>query len=1118
MSEPVITPVDQAARTYATDPGHHVVLEASAGTGKTRVLVDRYLALLAAGVDPRHVLAITFTRKAAAEMRERILTDLKARHPGVWQSLRDRADEIAVSTIDAFCFSLLREFPLEAGLDPGFTLVDETEVARLVEMSLDRTLRECRARAPHDDGVRLVLAQMTLPRLAEGLRALLQRRFVAPAALRRYLGRQVRQVRSEATAAASARRDLRRGLEAIAGGLPNWIDSGPPTPLWNLCRLDLTRLIAPDERVPMTPSEVRAGLDGVARWALTQQGEPRKRPVPSKASFSSPADYERHRDGLGAVAAAVHAARRGFDLSLNVLLARGIRRVFRLAHRHYLQTLVLHDALDFSEVLARAVLLLGQMDEFSRSRFRLESRFQHVLVDEFQDTSRLQWQLVASLVQAWGEGAGVGFEGPLPPSLFLVGDRKQSIYRFRDADVGLLDEAVGFVQLLAGQSTVRQAISQSFRSHPDLLAFANDLGAAMVEHTAPAAIAFRYAADDRFPLPRDHTGGTGDAARLGLVVAEDIETCAATVAAEIERLLADGLVTDRGGDGPRRIRPGDVAILFRSRESHREFERALSARAISSYVYKGLGFYDADEIKDLVALVRVLAAPESDLRAAAFLRSRLIGLSDDALRALAPSLAARLATPDPAAEQAFSADDADALRRLREVWPSWLALVDRLPPADVVDHIVDASAYAFLLRGDRERQARENVKKFRSLLRRIQNRGYATMARIAAHIDRVSTGDESNAAVDAADAVTLMTVHASKGLEFPIVFLVNLTRGTGGVPPPLRVVAGDTADEPIVGIARYEPGATEAEQVRDREESKRLMYVAVTRARERLYLSAAAQARNGRVTAGAGSLASVCPPALLAAFNQALDAPGEVTWHGAAHVHHLRVCPAAASSPAAVAEPTAVPSTGDVPRGLQPLATRAAITRGRVTDLVTSPGSRAGGPGHGATFDLDLVVGRAVHRLLARGGSVETDAALGAHVLADLTPDERLVVDDPPALARDVVAIVRHVWEDATLRDVMASPATRYEVPIVFREDDGDGVRLFRGSIDCLASDSGGWLVLEFKTGRAHPSHDRQLALYVDAVRAMTTGPVRGRLVYATRAVLATSRTAPVATRLPFDD
>ena len=117
------------------------------------------------------------------------------------------------------------------------------------------------------------------------------------------------------------------------------------------------------------------------------------------------------------------------------------------------------------------------------------------------------------------------------------------------------------------------------------------------------------------------------------------------MAAEIVRVLEEGLVTDRGSDAPRRARPGDIAILFRSRESHREFERALSARAIPSYVYKGLGFYDADEIKDLVALVRVLAAPESDLRAAAFLRSGFVGISDEALRRLAPDLAARLASP-----------------------------------------------------------------------------------------------------------------------------------------------------------------------------------------------------------------------------------------------------------------------------------------------------------------------------------------------------------------------------------------------------------------------------------------------------------------------------------------
>ena len=151
---------------------------------------------------------------------------------------------------------------------------------------------------------------------------------------------------------------------------------------------------------------MRAALDGLSRWVLTREGSPRKKPVPPRGRVRRRPPRSTHTaPACRYVADAVVAARRGFEASLNVLLARGIRRVFRLAHRRYLQTLVLHDALDFSEVLARAVLLLGQMDEFSRSRFRLEARYQHVLVDEFQDTSRLQWQLVASLVQVLGRGA-----------------------------------------------------------------------------------------------------------------------------------------------------------------------------------------------------------------------------------------------------------------------------------------------------------------------------------------------------------------------------------------------------------------------------------------------------------------------------------------------------------------------------------------------------------------------------------------------------------------------------------------------------------------------------------------------------------------------------------------
>src|SRR5712691_9684795 len=137
---------DAAARTHAVDPSRNVVLEASAGTGKTRVLVERYFNLLIAGVDPDNILAITFTRKAAAEMRQRLIERLKEASrtgqidPARWRDLRTRFSDIGISTIDAFCLSLLREFPLEADVDPGFELADDTQIPRLVNEALDQAL------------------------------------------------------------------------------------------------------------------------------------------------------------------------------------------------------------------------------------------------------------------------------------------------------------------------------------------------------------------------------------------------------------------------------------------------------------------------------------------------------------------------------------------------------------------------------------------------------------------------------------------------------------------------------------------------------------------------------------------------------------------------------------------------------------------------------------------------------------------------------------------------------------------------------------------------------------------------------------------------------------------
>src|SRR5262249_46296828 len=225
-----------------------------------------------------------------------------------------------------------------------------------------------------------------------------------------------------------------------------------------------------------------------------------------------------------------------------------------------------------------------------------------------------------------------------------------------------------------------------------------------------------------------------------------------------------------------------------------------------TYVYKGLGFFESDEVQDAVALLRYLADPLSDLRASAFLRSRFVRLSDTAIAALGPRLAqAVLENPESALNPVnpvnpvkLDPEDQRVLDLLRASVPVWLARVDRLTPSELLESVMRDCAYAFELRGPRRLQARENLKKLRSMIRRVQNRGYATLARIAEHLERLAVGDESNAAIDARDAVSLMTVHASKGLEFPIVFVVNMGRGTGGARAPIRV--SDAADKASVGV------------------------------------------------------------------------------------------------------------------------------------------------------------------------------------------------------------------------------------------------------------------------------------------------------------------------------
>ena len=1123
---------DAADRAAAVDPRLNVVLEASAGTGKTRVLVDRYINLIRAGVDPRHILAITFTRKAAAEMRERILVNLRRAaeeggiDPARWRHLRERLGDVAISTIDAFCLSLLGEFPLEADLDPGFGMADETEAARLVDESLDRSMRIARGLATEDPAVGLVLTSLGDFQVRAGLASLIDRRLAVGEALTRAM----RGVPEGLTAATASLALFERIHQTFAGvGLSAFVRSGPARhPRFRLLAADLARLASgtpPAEQDAFRNARLLA--DAIRAYFFTKDNTPRKRSAYVKDHFPGEVARKAHQQMVESLASSLADHLNAFRRDLNAVLTRGTWRLFTIARKEYRQTLDEHAVVDFPEALARALELLGAMGEFTASRFQLESRYQHLLLDEFQDTSDAQWRLVWQLVQSWREGLGVAQDQPLEPTIFVVGDRKQSIYGFRDADVGVLRRAAGRIaELRPDGAPVRRAIRQSFRAVPPLLAFTNALCDAI---TATPVVsgggasgplsgrpdAFIYEDIDRFPIDASHPW-SGEPA-LGLVATTDALDSARAVAAEIARLLAVGTVRDRQTGVTRSVRPGDIAILFRSREGHQQFESALEGEGIPSYVYKGLGFFDTDEVKDVVAVLRWLGDPSSSLRAAAFLRSRVVRLSDRALSVLAPEIAAAVTAPVDG-DSRLDADDAVVLGQVRAFAPGWIALADRLPPAELLDRVLEESAYDYELAGPRAVQARENLKKIRTLVRRMQNRGYATLARVTEHLDRLSAGDESNAAIDAVHAVNLMTIHAAKGLEFPVVFVVNLHKGAGGGRDPIRLAGVTEDDTPSVAIGDFRSEADDDAAAREREETKRLLYVAVTRARDRLYL-ASVLGRDGAFIAARGGVGEVLPQDLREVFTRAASSHGDAIEWANGGVHRFVVCAvesgadslrqgsgesaealrakAEAPPPHALTDFTTLGPAAQVERvSVTGESWSSKVTNSGTPELKLGPTKMVVAAGlQPREWPEGRLVGILLHRLIEHLGLVQHDRdSLATTAEALLRRDERLAASDLPQVLEAVVARYQDLAARPDLAGLFQSTRVWHEVPVTLR--DGDWV--VHGVIDSLVVGKGRAWVVEFKSGRPDPSHERQVARYVEAARRLLPGvEVEARLVYA---------------------
>lgn len=1068
-------PPDQAARDFAVAPENDVVLEASAGTGKTRVLVDRYVRLIRKGVDPRNILAITFTRKAAAEMRERVLSALRREaaaggiEPTRWRELRQRISDIQISTIDAFCFSLLREFPLEAHVEPGFDIADETEMGRFAREAMDRALRITRSLLPEDEALRLLFTRVRGNVLRDAVEEMLDRRHVALPAVASFVRRSQATTAEDAVDAFLAR--LRGVLQSPHRAA--LLDSGPDAPEFRWLSADLGAL---HEMSGATMARVQQLRRRLERFFLTKEGAPRRKTAFKVQTFKTRLAKDRHEAAVVTLAPGIKDALDSLEASVNALLAKGLLRLLQIASKQYELLLEEHALLDFAGMLDRSVDLLSRQEEFARSRLKLQARHHHVLVDEFQDTSRQQWRLIELLVDAWGEGEGVA---EAPTSIFVVGDRKQSIYRFRHAEVTLLDEAARKISALRPGRQVRQAITASFRAVPELLAFVNSLSDT-IQSTGLLPERFTYTDRDHFPHPAIGPGALRDGRPvLGIVAESTMALCASAVAAEIHSLIGTALVRDRHGP-PRPARPDDIAILFRVRAGHQLFEAALEARNIRTYVYKGLGFFDAPEVQDLQALLRVLAEPDSDLRAAEFLRSRFVRISDPGLTALAPGFSSALLDASPAGLARLSDLDRRLIDRARLDLPRWLDLADRLSPSELVDTVLSDAAYAFEMRGRRLPQARENVKKVRGLIRRVESRGYATIGRIAEYFETLGAGDESHAILEASGCVNMMTMHAAKGLEFPIVFLVNLQapgRGRGG---GFTIIERGTDGESQVAFGSTD--STKLEDERDAEELRRLLYVGVTRARDRLYLAAQIDDR-GELRRSGRSLASLLPASVGALFHQAAADHNrrEVVWTVPGATYTFAVCRPNKTIDRAASASAGAPEEVDV----SPLA---AHGRRPVSVSVAKASSNSAAPGAPAPVEArsSLLTGTIVHRLMQQRVdplTPEFDAASWAS--SSVALEDRLDAGDWARLSGEAFERYARLCGQQEFRDLLASGPALFEVPFSY-VDDNRTDEIVRGVIDCVVvPETGPVTIVEFKTGASRPEHASQVEQYRAAIRVI---------------------------------
>lgn len=817
-----------------------MVVEAAAGTGKTSELVHRMVAVLAEGrAEVEEIVAVTFTEKAAGELALRLRSGIeRARRAALDERKRsnlERAlahlEEARIGTIHGFCADLLRERPVEAGVDPAFRVMTEAEADRRYGEAFGRFLNEI------------------LERPTEGVRRLLRRRDHGVGAVER-LRRAGYELMSWRHFTARWRRpqfDRRSAIDKIVALLGEFADrSGEAMAQQDPLYRDTAPVRAFMGRLRAIGGVDACQLDEVEAelCALAKQRDFMRPRRGSGTRYSRAATRKEMLRAHAAMGKSLEAFQVAADADLAALLQDELGALLDAYQRRKAET----GGLDFDDLLMRARDLVRDVDEV---RHAFQARYRYIFVDEFQDTDPLQAEILMLLSADDGSVTSYRDVKPIPGKLFLVGDPKQAIYRFRRADLSIYEEVK---RLLVARGARFVELVTSFRAVPMIQRLINRAFSPVMTGD-PRVLEARYTpllparkdvpgqpAIVALPVPRPH-------GKQRLTVAAVEESTPAAVGAFLDWLFHQSgwNVTERDRrDQLVPVAPRHVCLLFRRFESHGEdvtksYVEALDARGIPHVLVGGKSFFAREEVSTMLAALRAIERPDDELAVFATLRGSLFAIGDEALleyRHLHGKLNPRQ-IPDGLHSPNFAPITAA------------LALLGRLsddrnarPIESTVTALCDATRahVGFALRPSGER-ALANVLHIAEIGRAYEASWGGSFRAFVEHLEEdAARGRSPEAPIleEGGDGVRIMTAHRAKGLEFPVVVLADMTarRGAQATNRFVDSARGLCALR-LGGLAPWDLVENEdLEAARDEAEGVRLVYVAATRARDLLVVPA----------------------------------------------------------------------------------------------------------------------------------------------------------------------------------------------------------------------------------------------------------------------------------------